>query len=123
LSWGHRGEPFAPGGWPSARIEGDVTEPHFLEVVAMRKRYSVLLLSLLLAVSLVSFLANSPRAADEASTPLRKWEYKVEDLNGNNRQGDDSQRDIQSGMNKLGNDGWEMVQFTSGYGFFKRPKR
>ena len=59
-----------------AKISACSISPLDLEVV-MRRPSAVATVSLLLALSCVSFLATTPRAAEEKTSAAAKWEYKV----------------------------------------------
>jgi hypothetical protein len=75
----------------------------------------------LFALGAVTCLAEAP-AGKAASRP--QWEYKTVTGDGLVELG----KNEQAGLNKLGDDGWELVSVTPGQGFskavyyFKRPK-
>jgi hypothetical protein len=87
----------------------------------MRKPSAVTMLSLLLALSWIGFLTNSPQA-DDAQPVVQKWEYRIH----HSRLSNAAAHDV------AGNEGWEAYaatpEITDGRTaghfsiYFKRPK-
>jgi hypothetical protein len=91
-----------------------------------RKKFLVLLLCCLTVVPIVvAFARGSSGGSSGKASATVLWEYKVVEKIGMEPPGlSDSQR----GLNQLGADGWELVQFIRNEGeirgiwIFKRPK-
>jgi hypothetical protein len=87
----------------------------------MRKPSAVAILALLLALSWIGFLANSPQAQDAAAPKVQQWEYTVLDHAGNHTAGSD--------LIRAGRSGWEAFQIidwkegNGHYIYLKRPKQ
>ncbi len=68
-------------------------------------------------VLLAAFIFQVPIVFAE-DKPIPKWEYRVATKDQVVELG---KNDLAAGLNKLGNDGWELVVVDGGY-IFKRPK-
>ena len=75
-----------------------------------------------IAIGMVLVATGAPpqpaSGAEGKSAPVRQWEYRVLSKGEIFSLG---KRDLAAGLNKLGDEGWELVVFETSY-IFKRPK-
>jgi len=68
--------------------------------------------------ALIASIAGNVAVASADDKPAPKWEYRVVTKEQVAELG---KNDLAAGLNKLGNEGWELVVVDGGY-IFKRPK-
>lgn len=80
---------------------------------------AVLIVGAVLGILGVGTVADRPSIAQDKPAPVVKWEYKTAFVGSGGKQGEP-----EASMNKLGDEGWELVAvYTGNQGYFKRPKR